>query len=203
MSRCSAPMPPRPHSALLTACDATPGLGRAVGSWGAGPAAVINRPLGWPPVARRGATAPASPDRPSPSMTGCRPVPQCGEAVARPGGAVRTRGHVRSSIVNARTGYLDEAPRLHCLLNQNTRYAGGATRPGAIAEAVHELVGAGYGIHQLPCPERLAWGGVLKQSAAPRQQGRTAVPHPGSSAARVRAGRGSCTGGWRSESSAT
>ena len=50
----------------------------------------------------------------------------------------------------------------HCLLNQNTRYAGGATRPGAVAEAVDELVAAGYGIHQLPCPERLAWGGVLK-----------------------------------------
>ena len=51
----------------------------------------------------------------------------------------------------------------HCLLNQNTRYAGGATRPGAVAEVVDELVRAGYGIHQLPCPERLAWGGVLKR----------------------------------------
>jgi predicted secreted protein len=50
----------------------------------------------------------------------------------------------------------------HCLLNENTRYAGGATRPGAVPEAVDELIGAGYGIHQLPCPERLAWGGVLK-----------------------------------------
>ena len=50
----------------------------------------------------------------------------------------------------------------HCLLNQNTRYAGGATRPGAVIEVVDELVGAGYGIHQLPCPERSAWGGVLK-----------------------------------------
>ncbi len=51
----------------------------------------------------------------------------------------------------------------HCLLNQNTRYAGGATRRGAIGEVVDELVDAGYGIHQLPCPERLAWGGVLKR----------------------------------------
>lgn len=51
----------------------------------------------------------------------------------------------------------------HCLLNENTRYAGGATRPGAVAEIVDELVNAGYGIHQLPCPERLAWGGVLKR----------------------------------------
>lgn len=51
----------------------------------------------------------------------------------------------------------------HCLLNENTRYAGGATRPGAVAEVIDELIGAGYGIHQLPCPERLAWGGVLKR----------------------------------------
>jgi uncharacterized protein YbbK (DUF523 family) len=51
----------------------------------------------------------------------------------------------------------------HCLLNQNTRYAGGATRSGAVAELADELIGAGYGLHQLPCPERLAWGGVLKR----------------------------------------
>src|SRR6516165_12009733 len=51
----------------------------------------------------------------------------------------------------------------HCLENENTRYAGGATRPGAVAEIVDELIAAGYGIHQLPCPERLAWGGVLKR----------------------------------------
>ena len=51
----------------------------------------------------------------------------------------------------------------HCLLNENTRYAGGATRPGAVAEVIDELIRAGYGIHQLPCPERLAWGGVLKR----------------------------------------
>lgn len=51
----------------------------------------------------------------------------------------------------------------HCLLNENTRYAGGATRPGAVVEIVNELMTAGYGIHQLPCPERLAWGGVLKR----------------------------------------
>lgn len=50
----------------------------------------------------------------------------------------------------------------HCLLDQNTRYAGGATRPGAVEEVVTGLMAAGYGIHQLPCPERLAWGGVLK-----------------------------------------
>lgn len=51
----------------------------------------------------------------------------------------------------------------HCLLNENTRYAGGATRPGAVAEVVDELIAGGHGIHQLPCPERVAWGGVLKR----------------------------------------
>lgn len=51
----------------------------------------------------------------------------------------------------------------HCLLNENTRYAGGATRPGVVADVVDEVVAAGCGIHQLPCPERLAWGGVLKR----------------------------------------
>lgn len=51
----------------------------------------------------------------------------------------------------------------HCLLNENTRYAGGATRPGAVEELVGELVRAGYGVHQMPCPERVAWGGVLKR----------------------------------------
>lgn len=51
----------------------------------------------------------------------------------------------------------------HCLLNENTRYAGGATRPGPVSEVIDELMAAGYGVHQLPCPERLAWGGVLKR----------------------------------------
>ena len=55
----------------------------------------------------------------------------------------------------------------HCLLNQNTRYAGGATRPGGVTEVVDELLRNGYGIHQLPCPERLAWGGVLKRQSLP------------------------------------
>ena len=51
----------------------------------------------------------------------------------------------------------------HCLLNENTRYAGGATRSGAVSEVIDQLIRSGYGIHQLPCPERLAWGGVLKR----------------------------------------
>jgi predicted secreted protein len=51
----------------------------------------------------------------------------------------------------------------HCLLNENTRYLGGAFRPGAVAELVDELVARGVGICQMPCPEQHAWGGVLKR----------------------------------------
>jgi predicted secreted protein len=51
----------------------------------------------------------------------------------------------------------------HCLLNQNTRYLGGAYRPGAVREVIEPYLGDGTGISQLPCPEQLAWGGVLKR----------------------------------------
>lgn len=51
----------------------------------------------------------------------------------------------------------------HCLLNENTRYLGGAFRPGGVAELIDELVDQGIGICQMPCPEQLAWGGVLKR----------------------------------------
>jgi predicted secreted protein len=51
----------------------------------------------------------------------------------------------------------------HCLLNENTRYLGGAFRAGAVAELVDELVERGVGICQMPCPEQHAWGGVLKR----------------------------------------
>jgi predicted secreted protein len=51
----------------------------------------------------------------------------------------------------------------HCLLNENTRYLGGAFRPGAVDEVVETYVRTGVGICQLPCPEELAWGGVLKR----------------------------------------
>jgi uncharacterized protein YbbK (DUF523 family) len=51
----------------------------------------------------------------------------------------------------------------HCLLNENTRYLGGAFRPGAVDEVVDIYLRAGTGICQLPCPEQLAWGGVLKR----------------------------------------
>lgn len=51
----------------------------------------------------------------------------------------------------------------HCILNANTRYLGGACRPGAIAEIVTYCVDHDLGIVQLPCPEEAAWGGVLKR----------------------------------------
>jgi predicted secreted protein len=51
----------------------------------------------------------------------------------------------------------------HCLLNENVRYLGGATRPGAVDELVDAAQGAGVGICQMTCPEQLAWGGVLKR----------------------------------------
>ena len=52
----------------------------------------------------------------------------------------------------------------HCLLNENVRFLGGATRPGAISEVLDPYVADGVGIVQLPCPEQRAWGGVLKRS---------------------------------------
>ena len=50
----------------------------------------------------------------------------------------------------------------HCLLNQNVRYLGGATRAGVVGELVDLLEEAGVGIVHMPCPEQAAWGGVLK-----------------------------------------
>jgi len=51
----------------------------------------------------------------------------------------------------------------HCLLNENTRYLGGATRKGPINEIIDELRKRGIGIVQMKCPEQKAWGGVLKK----------------------------------------
>jgi predicted secreted protein len=51
----------------------------------------------------------------------------------------------------------------HCILNQNTRYLGGAFRKGCIDEIVDDLEARGIGIVQMPCPEQKAWGGVLKR----------------------------------------
>ncbi len=51
----------------------------------------------------------------------------------------------------------------HCLLNENTRYLGGACRAGCVEEIVDQCVMNEVGIVQLPCPEQLAWGGVIKR----------------------------------------
>lgn len=51
----------------------------------------------------------------------------------------------------------------HCLLNQNTRYLGGAVCPGAVGRVVLPLIDDGVGIVQLPCPEQQVWGGVTKR----------------------------------------
>ena len=51
----------------------------------------------------------------------------------------------------------------HCLLNENTRYLGGAFRRGCIDELVDSFQQEGLGIYQMHCPEQRAWGGVLKR----------------------------------------
>lgn len=51
----------------------------------------------------------------------------------------------------------------HCLLNENVRFPGGATCPGAIPAVCARHVREGIGIYQMPCPEQRAWGGVRKR----------------------------------------
>ncbi len=51
----------------------------------------------------------------------------------------------------------------HCILNENTRYLGGAFRKGVIQEIVQQLQSEGMGIVQMKCPEQKAWGGVMKK----------------------------------------
>lgn len=55
----------------------------------------------------------------------------------------------------------------HCLLNENTRYLGGAFRRGCVDEIVDEFQRQGVGICQMRCPEQRAWGGVLKRYILP------------------------------------
>lgn len=55
----------------------------------------------------------------------------------------------------------------HCILNQNVRYLGGAGRRGGVEEVVNHLLAEGLGIHQMPCPEQRAWGGVAKRHLIP------------------------------------
>jgi predicted secreted protein len=50
----------------------------------------------------------------------------------------------------------------HCLLNENVRYPGGATCPGAVPDVLERYLHGGIGLCQMPCPEQRAWGGVRK-----------------------------------------
>lgn len=51
----------------------------------------------------------------------------------------------------------------HCILNQNTRYQGGAFCSGIMNDVVKRLLCHDYGIVQVACPERMYWGGVSKK----------------------------------------
>ena len=51
----------------------------------------------------------------------------------------------------------------HCLLNESTRYLGGAFCGGCVPEVVEACLGTEVEIVQMPCPEQIAWGGVLKR----------------------------------------
>ena len=55
----------------------------------------------------------------------------------------------------------------HCLLNENTRYLGGAFRRGCVDELMDGFQQEGLGIYQMRCPEQQAWGGVLKRYVLP------------------------------------
>ncbi len=55
----------------------------------------------------------------------------------------------------------------HCVLNENTRYLGGAFRPGGVDELVDRFQQEGLGISQMRCPEQRAWGGILKRYVLP------------------------------------
>jgi uncharacterized protein YbbK (DUF523 family) len=50
----------------------------------------------------------------------------------------------------------------HCLLNQNTRYPGGAVCPGAVPAVLQPYLDDEAGLVQMPCPEQRSWGGVRR-----------------------------------------
>ena len=63
----------------------------------------------------------------------------------------------------------------HCLLNENVRYLGGAGQSGSVSDVLNRYLDAGVGIYQMPCPEQLAWGGVLKRYLLPMYGARGSV----------------------------
>ncbi len=51
----------------------------------------------------------------------------------------------------------------HCILNENTRYLGGACTGGCVREIIEQCLNSDVGIVQMPCPEQHAWGGITKR----------------------------------------
>jgi predicted secreted protein len=68
---------------------------------------------------------------------------------------------LRRALTDSRSGHVVFLS--HCLLNQNTRYLGGATSPGVVVDAIAPYLKRGVGIVQMACPEQRTWGGVLKR----------------------------------------
>ncbi len=52
----------------------------------------------------------------------------------------------------------------HCLLNENTRYMGGAFCGGINHEIIELFKQNDVGIVQTACPERISWGGIYKKN---------------------------------------
>jgi len=79
--------------------------------------------------------------------------------------AIRSGGtrdaRLRTALADSRSGQVVFLS--HCLLNQNTRYLGGATCPGVVGDAIAPYVDGGVGIVQMACPEQRTWGGVIKR----------------------------------------
>jgi len=53
----------------------------------------------------------------------------------------------------------------YCFLNQNAKFPGISKWPGAVNEIVQPIMDSGVGLEQLPCLERLGWGGVSRSYA--------------------------------------
>jgi hypothetical protein len=127
----------------------------------------------WRPRTTCGSTTSAT-SRPTPQPRALWSSGRCSEAIQsrvrtqslRPKAAMLMKPQVlRQVLSDARSGQVVFVS--HCMLNQNVRYLGGATRPGAVAEVVARLQRAGVGIVQMPCPEQRAWGGVDKRYTMP------------------------------------
>ena len=78
------------------------------------------------------------------------------------------RSHTRALVEGLRDARSRRVVLLsHCLLNENVRYLGGAFQPAGVDAVVDAFRAQGTAIHQMPCPERVAWGGALKRRILP------------------------------------